>query len=191
METVYTASPANEYMSLVLKEGRDWGDLVKKINRQSLASKWRPLAFRFASVGETDTLKPTICSVYLPGVLAFRSDLRDCLFPASCPELELLPIDVADEKWLLVNCLKSTGEYDRELSVLFRRENGEIFFISRVVVRDDSVRSCGLFTISDSNRGQLLFLSAVKERVTKCGAAGINFPPIGVLEQPRPSLPRL
>ena len=116
------------------------------------------MRFRFEAVGKAAVVTPTICSVYLPGVLGFRSELRDVLFPAACGELEFLPIKVGEESWVLLNCLKSTKAYDTRESAVMRGTNGEVFMIQRIVVDDESVRACGVFTIADSNRCQLLAL---------------------------------
>lgn len=182
MEPLYTTEVSNHHLALVLKRREDWQRLEGKLNHQRLASDWAPLDFCFKATGKTAVLTPSICSVYFPGVLAFRSELRDVIFPSPCGELEFLPIRADDESWFLLNCLKSTSQYDPQQSVMMRSANGGVFFIQRVVVNDNSVRACGVFTIEDSNRGQLLVLPSVKERITKARAHGLNFPEIGVLK---------
>lgn len=184
MEALYATEASNRHLTLVLENEREWQTLESKINRQSLAKSWTPLTFRFEAVGKAALLTPTICSVYLPGVLAFRADLRDALFPAPCGELEFLPIKVAGESWWLLNCLKSTKGYDARESLMARGDKGEVFMIQRIVVNDESVRACGVFTVADSNRGQLLALASVKDRVTKSAAQGIEFREIGVFKAP-------
>lgn len=184
MEVLYATEVSNRHLTLVLEHEHEWQMLEGKINRQSLANGWTPLIFRFEAVGKAAVIAPTICSVYLPGVLAFRAELRDALFPAPCDELEFLPIKVAGESWWLLNCLKSTNGYDARESLLARGDKREVFMIQRVVVTDDSVRACGVFTIADSNRGQLLVLASVKDRISRSGAQGIDFREIGALKAP-------
>lgn len=185
MESVYATEASSRHLTLVLENGHEWQALEGKINRQSLAKSWTPLRFRFEAIGKTAVQTPTICTVYLPGVLAFRAELRDVLFPTPCAELEFLPIAVGAESWLLLNCLKSTNGYDSRESLMARGDKREVFMIQRILVTDDSVRECGVFTVADSNRGQLLVLASVKDRVTKSGAQGIEFREIGVLKPAR------
>lgn len=184
MEAVYATEVSNRHLTLVLEREHEWQMLDNKVNRQSLAKDWAPLMFRFEAVGKAAVMTPTICSVYLPGVLAFRADLRDALFPAPCAELEFLPIKVGGESWCLLNCLKSTKGYDARESFMARGDKGEVFMIQHIVVTDASVRACGVFTVADSNRGQLLVLASVKDRLSKSGAQGIDFREIGVLKAP-------
>jgi hypothetical protein len=184
MEALYTTEPSNQYLTLVLEEAEEWRMLENSINRCSLARSWTPLRFRFEGVGKAAILTPTICTVYLPGVLALRSELRKVLFPAPCDELEFLPIEVGEESWLLLNCLKSTDGYDARESAVMRGANGEAFLIQRIVVDDESVRVCGVFTIADSNRGQLVVLASVKDCIVTSGARGIEFREIGLLRSP-------
>ena len=184
MEALYTTETSNRYLALVLDKPEDWHSLEAKLNRQRLANGWVPLNFHFEAIGKSAVITPSICSVYLPGVLAFRSELREMLFPSACDELEFLPIRVREESWWLLNCLKSTGSYDARESLVMRGAGGEVFLIQRIVVDDESVRACGVFTIADSNRGQLLLLASMRERITKSGAQGVEFREIGVLRPP-------
>jgi hypothetical protein len=184
MEALYATEASNRHLTLVLENEREWQRLASKINRQSLLKSWTPLTFQFEAIGKTAKLTPAIGSVYLPGVLAFRAELRDALFPAPCGELEFLPIKVAGESWWLLNCLKSTKGYDARESLMARGDKGEVFMIQRIVVSDESVRTCGVFTVADSNRGQLLALASVKDRVRESGAQGIEFREIGVFKEP-------
>jgi hypothetical protein len=91
MEDIFSIQPSNAHQSLLLLDPAEWRGLSVRINRESLAAAWKPMAFNFkASDAKTPQL-PTICTVYVPGVLAFRSDLQEQLFPGACGELEFLP----------------------------------------------------------------------------------------------------
>jgi hypothetical protein len=182
MEVVYATQASNRHLTVVLVNANEWQMLEGKVHRQSLANRWKPLAFRFEAVGKAAVEIPTICTAYLSGLLTFRADLRDKLFPAACDQLEFLPITVDRDDWLLLNCLKTTTGYDAHESLMARGEAGDVFMIQHVVITDGSVRKCGAFTIADSNRAQLLTLASVKDRVRHSGAKGIEFREIGILK---------
>lgn len=137
------------------------------------------MEFEFQAVDKKSTKLPSICTVYLPGVLAFRADLKSALFPSKCDELEFLPINVAGEQWLLMNCLKTMQQFDEAKSQVLRGLSGDIFMVVKLHVTDPVARDCEMFTLAGSNRTQLFVRSSLKERVKKLRLEGITFQHIG------------
>jgi hypothetical protein len=152
------------------------------LNRAPLMEGWSVLEFEFAPVDSESLSPPDISTVYLPGVIAFRTDLKEALFPSPCESLEFLPVKVAGIEWTLLNCLKITNQYDSRRSTCLRGANKEIFLVQKIVVTDQTLGACGIFTIEDSNRGQLFVLPSVRARVMRLGLQGINFREVGTLE---------
>jgi hypothetical protein len=185
-ETLYTTDPSNQYQALVLGDASAWDGLSPNLNRKSLAQGWKMLDFEFTQNGGQTLPAPDICAVYLPGIIVFRKDLKAALFPSPCEWLEFLPVNVAGGEWLLLNCLKSTNQYDRGRSICLRGTNNEIFLVQKIAVTDQTLDACQVFTIEDSNRGQLFVLPPVRERAMRLGLKGINFREIGTLEKKEP-----
>jgi hypothetical protein len=87
MEDIFSIQPSNAHQSLLLLDPAEWQGLSVRINRESLAAAWKPMAFNFKASDAKTAQLPTICTVYVPGVLAFRSDLQEQLVmsvSASC-----------------------------------------------------------------------------------------------------------
>lgn len=135
--------------------------------------------FEFQAVDKKSTKLPSICTVYLPGVLAFRADLKAALFPSNCDELEFLPINVAGEQWLLMNCLKTMQQFDEAKSQVLRGLSGDIFMVVKLHMTDPNARDCEMFTLAGSNHTQLFVRSSLKERVKNLRLEGITFRHIG------------
>jgi hypothetical protein len=138
--------------------------------------------FHFEEIDKRATLRPDACTVYYPGVLAFRSTLLEKIFPSPCASLEFLPIHASGEEWTLLNCLKTTSGYDPNDSEVLRGESGEIFLIQKLAVADPSVQECEVFTIADSNRAQLIAVPSFVDRMKKGGIQGLSFREIGQLQ---------
>ena len=112
-------------------------------------------------------------------MLAFRADLKAALFPSKCDKLEFLPINVAGERWLLMNCLKTVRQFDEAKSQVLRGLNGDIFMVINLHVTDPVARDCEIFTLAGSNHTQLFARTSLKERVKKLRLEGITFQRIG------------
>jgi len=138
------------------------------------------MEFEFKAVDKKNIKLPCICTVYLPGVLAFRANLKAELFPPNkCAELEFLPIGVCGEQWLLMNCLKTVRLFDEEKSQVMRGLNGDIFMVLKLHITDPAATDCEMFTLAESNRTQLFVRSSFKARVDKLRLTGISFQHIG------------
>lgn len=181
MEDIFATQASNGHQSLLLKTPDAWPSIANAINRRSLRDGWAPPEFTFQAVDSRATQVPGICTVYLPGVLAFRADLRSSLFPQESAAIEFLPIVVGKEPWLLLNCLTSAKQIDEQQSQVMRGANGEIFMVLKLRVMDPAMRASELFTLADSNRGQLFVRSPFKERVEALRLKGITFQKIGEL----------
>lgn len=179
MEDLFVTQPSNSHQSLLLCEPAVWQGIAASINRRSLLQGWKPLEFEFQAVDKKCTKLPSICTVYFPGVIAFRSDLKSALFSSTCDQLEFLPINVAGEQWLLMNCLKTMQQFDEEKSQVLRGLSGDIFMVVKLHVTDPAARDCEMFTLAGSNHSQLFVRASLKERVKKLRLEGITFQRIG------------
>ncbi|EIC30163.1 MULTISPECIES: hypothetical protein [Methylomicrobium] len=156
--------------------GKEW---------HSLREGWHPLPFSFYAdpkdIKKGWNKQPDIC-IYHEG-LFIRVDLISVIFPEKPVELELLPILIDGEHWMLLNCLKTTKDYDPEQSKFYRSgENQQIYMIKHLVLYDSSVEPIGLFTLEDSNRAGIFVTESFVERINKLGLKGVEFNEIGVLE---------
>ncbi|WP_426994395.1 hypothetical protein [Methylomonas sp. CM2] len=158
-------------------EGKEW---------ISLLDSWQPLPFYFYSdpkdIRKGWDKRADICA-YLEGLFIPQS-LLDTIFPAKPPELEFSPVLIDGEDWLLLNCLKTTKDYDPERSK-FHRDNDDrrqIYMIDYVVIHDPTVESVGLFTLEDSNRSTLFATQTFVDHIHQLGLKGISFREIGILE---------
>jgi hypothetical protein len=82
----------------------------------------------------------------------------------------------------LLNCLKTTKDYDPERSRFYRSgPNNQIYMIDYLVIYDPTVELVGLFTLEDSNRASILVTESFVNRINQLGLKGIEFDEIGVL----------
>lgn len=181
MENLFTTQASNKHQSLLLRQPDMWQSIVGGINRRSLLAGWVPLEFDFQILDNKAAKLPSICTVYLPGVLAFRSDLRATLFPVESAEIEFLPIFAGKEPWFLMNCLKSVEQIDEQQSHLMRGLTGEIFMVLKVRVIDPDVKESEMFTLAGSNHGQLFVRASFKDRVERLCLTSVTFKNIGEL----------
>lgn len=176
---IYKIDITNDHFSLLActEKGRAMQQIF---NTRSLVKDWEKVDFEFKGFNRSGKAKPDI--KLLTGGLAFRSELKEAIFPKPCSELEFLPIRASGEDWLVVNCLKTTDLYDQENSVLYSTDDGEVFMIIHVVVEDPTLEPCEVFVLKNSNRTTLLTLPSFVERIDRLGLKGINFKEIGVLK---------
>ncbi|MCD2513772.1 hypothetical protein [Comamonas endophytica] len=179
MKKLFATHTSNKYRSILLRDFSKWPLISKNINRTSMLDAGFSADFEFDPDGGRKNNLPDICTVYLPGVLAFKEELKDELFPESSCGIELLPITVSDEPWLLLNCLQTVSEFDAAASEVLRGLNGEIYSVLKIRVTDPKAQTWDIFTFQESNRGQLFVTNAFRERVGKLGLKGIDFKEIG------------
>lgn len=137
------------------------------------------MEFAFRVADERSAEVPGICTVYVSGVLAMRTDVKEALFCDACDGLEFLPITVDGEQWLLLNCLNAVTRFDESKSNVMRGLTGEIFMVLKLSVVDPMAQHCELFTLSHSNRMELFALPSFKRRVEKLHLKGITFRRVG------------
>lgn len=179
MEDLFAVQASNAHQSLLLRDTSGWQMLSGSLNRESLVAAWTPIDFEFQAVEGKAARLPAICTVYVPGVLAFRDDVRSELFPDASEGVEFLPINVGAEKWLMLNCLNTVTKFDEEKSVVMRALGGDIFMVLKLTVTDSAARQWELFTLSQSNRMQLFVRPSFKDRVEKLRLNGVAFQRIG------------
>ena len=184
---LFNIEPDNIFrVPLLVNFDEDRGHLSNK-EWLPLLKDWHPLSFYFhvdkQRKGENKI--PDIC-IFTDG-LFLRTDLIDDVFPEKPVELEFLPVLIDENNWRLINCLKTTKDYDENRSKFVRsNENNQIYMINHLVIYDTSVEKVGLFTLEDSNRAWLFATESFVKRITKLGLKGINFREIGSLETHNP-----
>ena len=181
---LYLIQTTNDHSALRLSN-RSYFPIVMDLNRISLRDEWQCLNFHF-DVDEKDPKdRPTICTVPSSGAIAFPLTAKDSIFPNPCVDLEFLSIQVNGESWLILNCLKTTKDYDLAKSKIFRDlDSGEIYFFQKLIVNDASVHDCDVFTIEDSNRMYLFSTPSFRQRILATEYGGLSFAEIGTLIDP-------
>lgn len=124
----------------VVDHGYAWDSLNRLVQRND-------------NVGDAATGAVTDSYAYdsIGRLQGFRADLKAALIPSKCDELEFLPINVAGERWLLMNCLKTVRQFDEAKSQVLRGLNGDIFMVVNLRVTDPIARDCEIFTLAESN----------------------------------------
>lgn len=155
-----------------------WELIGPAINRRPLGRSWEARAFDFQQLESKAPDLSDICTVYIPGALAFRSDLKDKLFP-NPTNLEFLPITASGQSWMLLNCLQSASDIDLDESEVMRTLDGEICLVMKALVTDPRARNWDVFTLEASNRAQLLVSDDFRRRVKALKLEGITFRVVG------------
>lgn len=193
MENLFSVEAASSYQSLLLRDPVGCPGLLASFHRASLLSRWAPLEFEFRAVDKRRPMRmPDICTIYARGVLAFRSEVKEALFPAVHADgLEFLPIRVGagTEPWLLLNCLNTVTAFDEKKSQAVRAMNGDIAMMRQVTIVDPMARRYELFTLAQSQRTQLFALSGFKARVDALRLKGMAFRRVGEVAAAARSMP--
>lgn len=162
-------------------------DILPRFNMHPLLDNWEILNYEFqiAPGGNANAL-PDL-SLVVGGGLVFRRDLKEQIFPFHCDSLEFLPIRVAGQDWLLLNCLTMTSGYDSDESVLYRGLEGDVFMVIHLVVTDATLVSREIFVIEDSNRAFLYVFPTFVDRIESLRLKGLTFKERGVLHVTEPA----
>lgn len=154
-------------------------DIVKfsDLNFKGVKSNWQTFHFDFYRKGKSQGREPDIACL-TPG-FAFRSNLQEHLFPEVSENIELLPIIVADEEWLLVNCLNSISKCNESRSILHKDSTGTIFMVQKLFVDEFPVDQEELFTLDKSNRSTIFVTESFVNRVKQLSLKGMRFKEIG------------
>jgi hypothetical protein len=175
---IFTTQPSNHYPVPLLEDfDADW-PLFDGINRKPLVATWRIPRLKLNTDEHPGATAPDISTLYMSGVVAFRSEVRDVVFPIGADGIEFLPILVAGAPWLLANCLTTLKSYDVRTSRFFRGLTGEIYLVDRLNLLAGPT-SGEVFTIEDSNRAELFVLESFKQRIERSKLNGITFREIG------------
>lgn len=179
MKQLFTIQASNTHQPLLLLDSSQWPSIGAELNRVPMMGVDPALVFDFKQVDVKTLDLPDVCSVYIPGALAFKEELKNGLFPNSSTELEFLPITVSGKPWLLLNCLQTASGIDAAGSEVMRGLNGEICFVMKIRVTDPKAQEWDVFTLTDSNRAQLFVTNAFRERFERLGLKGVSFQAIG------------
>lgn len=177
MKKLFSTYASNDYQSLLLRDFSQWALIDEFVNRKPMPAGGLSANFHFDQ--REGFGLPDICTVCYSGVLAFRGDLKDKIFPHPADELEFLHINVENSSWLLLSCLRAASEIDLGYSDVARGLSGEIFYVVKVRVTDLRAKAWEMFTLKDSNRAQLFVTNEFRERVEKLGLKGIEFKEVG------------
>ena len=181
MEKLFTTEADNAFEGLSLRDVQPWLNLTSKINRNTLAQTWESLAFDFYKSGRKGVNRPNISTVYFSGVIGFSAYVRASIFSGQLVGIELLPITVGGDDWLVLNCLNTITEFDDDGSEVYADESGQIFMINKLRVTEFVPKNVEIFTVAASNRTQLFVKESFKLRVEQAGLKGLSFRCIGEL----------
>jgi hypothetical protein len=158
-----------------------WSSLSTRINKSRFGGDWKKLDFVFDQTDHALTIVPDLCIAYISGIVIFRSQLREALFPFISPRMEFLPISVERADWILLNCLETSRSYIGSSSVFMRGLDSQICFTQHLEFAADQTPEADLFTLEDSNRAELFCLEAFKERIEQHSLSGIEFGQVGLV----------
>lgn len=178
MRNLYALQPSNSHPALLARDVVAWQRATSGLNRTRLTDEWQALELEFQQLDQHAAGLPDICTIYITGALALRADLLGALMPDQTG-LELLPLGVGSQPWLLVNCLNAVDRYDEVQSNVMRDHAGNAFLVLNLVI-SESEAVPELFTLTNSNRAQLFTTESFKARVERMGLQGIAFQPMGI-----------
>ncbi len=178
MKTLYKIQAANSYQSLLIDNFHEWIPFSSIIHKSTYENKM-PVCFHFETIDKKNKNTPNICTVYSSGVVAFSSELKDIVLPTSKTEVELIPIQVDNKQWFIINCMQTVTDIDFNHSNVMRGLNGEIFMIMKIRVIDSRAKNWEMFTINGSNRTMLIVTESFRDRIEKNKLKGITFKKIG------------
>lgn len=147
------------------------------LNFRRMSDNWTPYHFEFYVGDKNAGRRPDI--TYILPCVAFRTELKNLIFPFKSDDLEFLPIVASGEDWLIVNCLRTTDCYDEAKSLLHRHPSGRIFMVQKLIVTASLPENSELFTIDGSNRAYTYFLESLVDRIKDLGLEGLTFHEIG------------
>jgi hypothetical protein len=176
---IFRVQVTNQYAS-ISPCNSDAAAAQEQLNTISLLSTWEIRDYEFWTSNDTSDIAIPDISFVRSG-LAFRSFLKDKIFPRPCKDLEFLPIRVNGDSWTILNCLKTTSAYDVDESVFYRSLDNKIFLVNHLVISDSTLSACEVFVLDDSNRATLYALHSLADRINRLGLHGITFKEIGFL----------
>lgn len=176
MSKIYVPCVSNNHSSVILKDADDRKKL-SGMHLSSMSGSWVPLNFEFFWPKKGHSIFPQI--TYIVPSIAVRADLVEMVVPNERKDIELLPIIVSGENWVIINCLQEASDIDERLSEMRRGINGQIFMIKKLIVKRPLANGAEIFTVAGSNRAYTYVLDSFVERVTSAKLSGLIFKPIG------------
>jgi len=176
MKSIFRPEPQSGYGSILLSNSDDWSRMAA-LNFERQGATWKSLNFEFYNDEKRKKSEPDI-AVVVPGV-AVRKELAEKIFFDVLDDIEILPISVSGQAWVLANCLVSTRGMDLKKSFYHRDPSGRIFLIQKMFVNDPELSSKLAFTIDGSNRSTVFVLERFVQRVHELGLQGIKFKAVG------------
>lgn len=176
-ENIYAIYPSNDHAFIDVRESKDRSN-GERFNVQRLLPNWRSRDYRSDSPGKQPLPAPD-ATILIGGALAIKENLKNSLFPRSSDKIELLPIRVNKENWLVVNCLEAESRYDSEASIMYRGLDGTIFMVVHLVLEAAEHRRSEIFVIEDSNRATIFACQSFVDRFRELNLRGLTFRAVG------------
>lgn len=178
MKNLYAIKASNSYQSLLIDNIDEWVSLRAVIHNSTVVIE-KSINFHLKSVDKKTIKTPDICTIYHSGIIAFKEELKNLIFPFSLDNINLIPIQVDGKPWFVLSCLQSVTDIDFDNSEVMRDFDGQIFLVIKVRVIDSKAKDWEIFTLDASNRSQLFVTESFKNRIEKNKLKGIEFKLIG------------
>jgi hypothetical protein len=157
-------------------------DLIRSLNFRHLTADEVDGGFDFAKSKLKTATNPN--ATILISTLAFCENVINLVFLERNDFVQLLPIRVADERWIIVNCLKNSVQYCEDESIVLKSQNGQVFSVSHLVIHDLSVLESEIFVLEASNRMSVYATQSFVDRFANLALHGLGFKEIGYLVEP-------
>lgn len=149
------------------------------LNFESLKDSWRKLSFEFYREGKLAGREPDL--VFLAPCIAIKKEFSEFVFSQHNRNIELLPISISGEEWVLVNCLSTVQKYNEDRSIVHKDSSGTIYMVQKLVLDEFPVGGDEVFTMSNSNRSSVLVIEPFVDRVKDLKLKGLQFKQIGAV----------
>lgn len=176
MNKIFRPDVSNSHQPILLSDSSKH-EMLATLNFRKMSDEWVSLHFDFFVDKKKKGRRPDITNM-MP-CIAFREELRESIFPVENADVELLPIVVSGEDWLIVNCLRSTSAIVESKSVLHRDGSGTIFMVQKLVVLSSELEDAEIFTVDGSNRSYSFLVDSFVNRVVDLKLEGLTFAEIG------------
>ncbi len=160
------------------------------VNKALFSQHWLTALYKWHK-SKKNTVSPEISTTGFPSV-GFKAPYAPALFPTPNAGIELLPLTVEDEPWLLINCLNLAHGFDEARSEFKRlpymadapQLEGEISQVIHVVLTDLKALDYELFLVDGLPRQYLYCTQSFVDRVTALGLQGVYFKAVGRIADP-------